>query len=529
MAHRLLIACMLWLAALLPAQADSATGQRFVAVAFHDVQDDAGALDVDGVSTDRLIAFFDHIRADGWTPITLDDLARARSGAKPLPDKAILISFDDGYRSLYTRVFPLLLAYRIPVVASLVGSWLEPGPGAQIAYGEVLRPREDFITWAQARLMQRSGLVEFASHSHDQHRSVLANPQGNLAPALSSALYAGGRYETVDELRARVRSDLQRNAELMARELGQRPRAITWPYGRYNQVALQVAGELGHAFALTLTDEPGDARRPLEIGRYWPRNNLQLADLMNDLRYAGAPPQLRRLVRIDPAQVWSPDAAEFDQRLGRLIEQLLAGSVTDVVLQAVQFDGARQQWSAWFPNQVLPLAGDALHRLAWQLRIRAGVRAMVDVQFEPLAQALPADRLQQLHAELGWQVPLDGLLLSTSTADAQDAALALQCLQAVRDFRPELQLLTLAPAGQPHPLAARADLALHAPPSPTPAQALALARQLRASGATVQPEGRRKTGIWLPASPTTAAAQTQLLRQLLREGVPVVGLASPVF
>ena len=33
---------------------------------------------------------------------------------RPLPDKAILITFDDGYKSLYTRVFPLLKVYRYP-------------------------------------------------------------------------------------------------------------------------------------------------------------------------------------------------------------------------------------------------------------------------------------------------------------------------------------------------------------------------------------------------------------------------------
>ena len=38
--------------------------------------------------------------------ITLDDIAHARQGQRRLPDKAILITFDDGYRSLYSRVFP---------------------------------------------------------------------------------------------------------------------------------------------------------------------------------------------------------------------------------------------------------------------------------------------------------------------------------------------------------------------------------------------------------------------------------------
>ena len=39
------------------------------------------------------------------------------------------------------------------------------------------------LTWAQAREMQQSGLVEFASHSYDLHGTVLGNAQGSQVPA----------------------------------------------------------------------------------------------------------------------------------------------------------------------------------------------------------------------------------------------------------------------------------------------------------------------------------------------------------
>jgi biofilm PGA synthesis lipoprotein PgaB len=88
-----------------------------------------------------------------------------------LPDRAVLITFDDGYRSLYTRVYPLLLAYKIPVVVALVGSWMEGQKRETVRLGDNLVPGTDaLISWDQAREMARSGLVEFASHSYDLHR-----------------------------------------------------------------------------------------------------------------------------------------------------------------------------------------------------------------------------------------------------------------------------------------------------------------------------------------------------------------------
>jgi biofilm PGA synthesis lipoprotein PgaB len=158
-------------------------GQRFVSIAFHDVADRADELDTDGVTTRTLAQFFDWLKGSGWTAVSLDDLAAAARGTRPLPDKAILLTFDDGYRSLYTRVFPLLQVYRFPVVAALVGSWMEGRPDGTVLYGDRVVPRSRFLSWSEAREMQASGLVEFASHSYDLHRGVLANPQGNLIPA----------------------------------------------------------------------------------------------------------------------------------------------------------------------------------------------------------------------------------------------------------------------------------------------------------------------------------------------------------
>ena len=123
--QRLTIALLMWLglacAPVAQAAGDIAPGKRFVSVAFHDVVDDPSPLNADAVTTDRLVAFFDYLRGAGWTAISLDDVDAAQRGVRPLPDKAILITFDDGYESLYSRVFPLALAYRMPIVAALMG------------------------------------------------------------------------------------------------------------------------------------------------------------------------------------------------------------------------------------------------------------------------------------------------------------------------------------------------------------------------------------------------------------------------
>ena len=185
-----------------------------------------GDLDDEAVTVDRLIGFFEWLRANRWTAISLDDVAAARRGEKALPERAILITFDDGYRSFYTRVFPLVLAYRMPVVAAVVTSWLDVPAGSMVPYGREPVPRERFISWEEACEMAESGLVEFASHSHDLHRGVLGNPQGNELPAGNTRIYTPGRgYETEAQFRRRIAEDLTRSRELLASRLGRAPQS----------------------------------------------------------------------------------------------------------------------------------------------------------------------------------------------------------------------------------------------------------------------------------------------------------------
>lgn len=549
------------------AQNHDASAQRFAVVAFHDVQDRAEDLDHDAVTTDRLVAFFDHLRGDGWNPVSLQDLSDARRGVKPLPSKPILITFDDGYSSLYSRVFPLLLTYRIPVVAALVGEWMKHPPGAVVPYGGRTKPREFFLDWAQAREMQASGLVEFASHSFNLHRELMINPQGNMAPALIALSLdpATLRYETKAQYRERVLNDLRANEALMLQELGKKPRAMVWPYGRYNETALSVLQQAGYEFALTLDYEPGHLQQPLAIGRYWVTGNLRVSDMVNDLRFSEVLPRARRMVRIDPGQWWTGSAEVFEQRMGAAIESLRQQAITDVVVEGLHRERDTGRWSAWFPTGALPLRADVLSRIVWQLRTRASVRTSVDLDFSNVASHLPANEIKQLHQDLGWQVPTDGLFMSLVTSPgttdmvsqdmsmrwtsvqgparksvsagelrtarqrlgAQDLPaaerLALEAFRAVENSRPGLHWLIQTAASHPAPLATWADLVLmDFKPSPRDVQGSTRAL-IEATGVT-DAMTRRRTGIWINTSQSLNPSQrSEFIRDLQAAGMAVMG------
>ncbi|HEY2593890.1 MAG TPA: poly-beta-1,6-N-acetyl-D-glucosamine N-deacetylase PgaB, partial [Chloroflexota bacterium] len=369
------------------------SGQRFAAIALHDVVDRPADLGVDSITTATLVQFFDWLKGAGWTVVSLDDLSGAASGRRRLPDKAILLTFDDGYESLYARVFPLLKAYHYPAVAGLVGSWMEDNPDGKVLWGDKRAPRTMFVSWAEAREMQASGLVEFASHTYDHHHFIQANPQGNLVGAIATWRYdpVSRRYEDDDQYTARIRADLLRSAEVMQAQLGRRPRAIIWPYGRYTGPALNVAKQLGYSVGLTLITAPADTSALDAIPRLYASDSPTLGDLVRNLRFEPERPQTLRIACLSlDAVAAAGDNAAQDKALGRIIEDLRTLGANTVVIDAgaATSSATAPLAEVYFPTPLLPLREDLLGRATWQIRARLGADIFLHLPLAPAALAV---------------------------------------------------------------------------------------------------------------------------------------------
>lgn len=83
---------------------------RFLVLAYHDVEDDAADQRYLSVRTSALNEQIAWLLHNGYHAISVQDILDAHYGLKSLPPKAFLLSFDDGYSSFYTRVWPLLKA-----------------------------------------------------------------------------------------------------------------------------------------------------------------------------------------------------------------------------------------------------------------------------------------------------------------------------------------------------------------------------------------------------------------------------------
>jgi poly-beta-1,6-N-acetyl-D-glucosamine N-deacetylase len=361
----------------LPLQTAHAAGVEFQVICYHDVRDDPrDEPDRYTVSTSQLVQHFSWLKESGYNVVGIDDILAARRGGKPLPPKAVLLTFDDAYKSFRTKVFPLLKAFGYPGVLALVGKWLEVPSGERVPYDSHAYSREDFLSWEELREMMASGLVEVASHSYDLHKGIPANPQGNTLPAAITRQYSPSGYEPEEAYRARILDDLTRNSDLLEKQLGKRPRIMVWPYGRYNETALELARQAGMPLTLTLdddginTDKVGLDRIKRILVSYNPTAAELAADLSSSKRSSPV-----RVMHVDLDYVHDPDPVQQEVNLSRLLDRVKEMGISTVYLQAyADPDGNGVADALYFPNRHLPMRADLFSRVAWQLQSRAGVK-----------------------------------------------------------------------------------------------------------------------------------------------------------
>lgn len=384
--RRLLFALWLLLAAL-PAYAG-----RLVILCYHDIYEtrQGATTDPDATSLDHFVSHLEYLHATGWTAVSAAQVRAAANGGPALPEKAFLLTFDDGLSSVYTRVFPLLRAYHYPALVALVTSWVEMPPGQHLDYNGRQCDARCFVSWAQVRQMQQSGLVEIASHTDALHNAVLGNPQGNLLAAVVTRRYdpAQGHYENEAAWRARISADLARSVQSIRVHTGVAPKAIVWPYGAFNRPARQIAAGLGMDLSLTLGNGVPDPATDHTLDRLLLGGDPSAQDLAWQL-LPSHPVEPRRVVQVDLDYVYDADPAQRERNLSRLLDRFKRLHVDEVWLQAyADPDGDGVADALYFPNRHLPMRADLFSRVAWQLRTRAGVRVyawMPALAFAPRA------------------------------------------------------------------------------------------------------------------------------------------------
>jgi peptidoglycan/xylan/chitin deacetylase (PgdA/CDA1 family) len=171
------------------------------------------------------------LRDNGYTSVVPQDLIDFVNDGKPLPEKPIMLTFDDGHYNNIHYGEPLLKQYGMKAVIFLVGTFTEQAERSEKVNKQ--NPAFSYITWVDAARMARSGVWDVQSHSWDLH---------NKGPRMG----AGRRSnESVEQYKTALRKDFAKINDKLEKVTGRKPTAFAYPFGCVNPDADRVLQEAG--------------------------------------------------------------------------------------------------------------------------------------------------------------------------------------------------------------------------------------------------------------------------------------------
>lgn len=176
----------------------------------------ASAADSMTVTTAVFTSHLQTLRQTGYSVIPLGQLVDfLRGQGPPLPPRSVVITVDDGHRSVYSVLFPLIRQFRIPVTL-----FVYPSAISNASYA---------LSWEQLREMQRSGLCEV--HSHTYWHPNFKQDRRRMGAA---------------EFERAVEMQLQLSKSRLEAELGRTVDLLAWPFGIYDDWLLAKAATAGY-------------------------------------------------------------------------------------------------------------------------------------------------------------------------------------------------------------------------------------------------------------------------------------------
>jgi peptidoglycan/xylan/chitin deacetylase (PgdA/CDA1 family) len=180
-----------------------------------------------------------HLKDHSYTFVPLKSLVDYyMKEGPPLPERSVVISVDDGHRSVYTEMFPLLKKYRVPATL-----FLYPSALSNAGYA---------MTWEQLQELKTTGLFDFQSHT-------FWHPNFNI----EKRRLKEREYEDF------VKMQLKRSKERIEREFNSRVELLAWPFGIHDDELGRKAAEAGYVAAFTMERRHARPSDPLmKLPRY---------------------------------------------------------------------------------------------------------------------------------------------------------------------------------------------------------------------------------------------------------------------
>ena len=345
----------------------ASTRQEIPVFCYHDVEDNEKNIvnDPYAITTKRLEEHFKLFKEYGYTPISVKQYEDYLSGKAKLPDKPIILTFDDGRISMYSDIYPLLKKYDYPALYAIILSYMDND--------NLPSDIKQMVSWNQLQEMENSGLVTIATHTYNLHNYIVANKQGDRSQSAQTLYWNDklNRYETIEEFKQRIRDDMQKSQEILKSKLGLNSNILVWPYGAYNEISAQIAEKAGFKFQFMLDDDKA-TNNPQRLSRYIIMKETTDKNLLDMLNHKHKQePVISAQLALD--MIYDDFPAKTEQNIDKAIAKLANMNVNTVYIQAfADEDGDGNIDQVYFMNDKVKVKADLLSHVIYRLNEQLG-------------------------------------------------------------------------------------------------------------------------------------------------------------
>lgn len=222
---------------------------------YHSVLKDPSKTGKYVITPESLEEDLQYLRQHGYQTVVMQDVIDFVYNGVPLPEKPVVLTFDDGFYNNLTYLLPLLIEYDMKAIVAPVGEYTE-----QFSENPDPNPAYAYLSWDDISTLEESGHVEIQNHSYSMHAQT--GRHGTLRKS----------NESMDEYQITLQKDLQKMQDLLTEHCEITPTTFVYPFGQICEGSLPVVKEMGFLASFScyeranyLTNDPDCL---YELGRY---------------------------------------------------------------------------------------------------------------------------------------------------------------------------------------------------------------------------------------------------------------------
>lgn len=172
---------------------------------------------------------------NGYTTITMSDLISYVYEDTPLPEKPIILTFDDGHYNNLGYAVPLLEKYHMKGIISIVGEYTDT-----FSKTDEANLNYSYLRWKDIKQLIASGTIEFQNHTNNLH----ATSNGRMGCSKKS-------YESNESYSNILSNDILTLQKKFWQNTGYMPNTFTYPFGSISKASLPIIKQLGFKASLS--------------------------------------------------------------------------------------------------------------------------------------------------------------------------------------------------------------------------------------------------------------------------------------